>query len=204
MPELLLEQYKVAPGDTHPRGIYDGTWNIAGICANCTRKIPVGSGFERIDFTNSNENMIWALGPPGLNPHSNDYDAPLRRHTAYGHFTMDLGAASVTTNNDSALASVGLPPLGTADDDARIDGNVKNDHEPSSPAHAALMCFAFLIVFPLGVISSRVLEKVKLHAAIQGAGLAIVIIGMGIGIYMSKYYNRVCYKLFQLVSSTWY
>lgn len=187
---VSLENVAPPRYDPNPEGIHNGVWDVAARCPNCTRSLGVGTGVDAIDFSGEDD-MIFAFGPENDYSQSNALDAPLRRHTAYGHFRIDLGAASVTTPDDDLARSVGVPPLGNSSDHSFIVGSISNDNEPSSAAHAAIMCFAFLIMFPAGVIAARIFNKVRWHAAIQAGGLLLVIIGVAIGIYMSKYYNRV-------------
>lgn len=177
--------------DEHPNGVRDDHWFVAAKCPNCTASLGVGSGVAKPDWTNSRAEMIFAFGPPHFYPRSDALDAPLRRHEFYGHYNIDLQAATVTTTDANALKSVTIPPLGENGGNSNMDGALTHDHEPASSAHAALMCFAFIIAFPAGVFAARILEKVKLHAALQGFGFLLVIAGMATGIYTSKYYNRV-------------
>lgn len=106
---------------------------------------------------------------------------------------MDMTKATITTTDEAELTQVTVPALGTGANGASIEGNIKDDHERSSPAHAIFMCFAFLVAFPLGVFAARILGKVTIHAGLQGIGMLFVIIGLGVGIYISKYYNRVSF-----------
>ena len=128
-----------------------GNMTVAGFCSNCTQ-----AAKNSIDLTNKNQNFIWAVGPPGHNPWTRALDGPLRRHDHYGYFQMDMTQAK----GDA------LPQLGAATVHANASpgkgGNV-NDHDFGDAGHAFVMGLAFLIIFPLGVFSLRVLNSVKLH-----------------------------------------
>jgi hypothetical protein len=84
-----------------------------------------------------------------------------------------------------------LPPLGTNSTSGTSLKSSTNDHEFASSGHAIVMCFAFLIVFPLGVFMVRVLESVKLHMYIQSVAFVLVLLGFISGIVVSESYNRV-------------
>lgn len=182
---IKLSQVDPPSGDPHPNGIHDETWFVSAHCQNCTN---VGYGVSALDLTSKNQPFIFAFGNPSQDPNSNSLDAPLRRHGAYGFFTMDMTLATVTSGD---ISKVTVPALGTKANGADIEGQIKNDRDVASPSHALFMVFAFLVMFPLGVFSQRVLGKIKLHSAIQAGGLLIVIIGMGLGLWAGKYYNRV-------------
>ena len=107
---------------------------------------------------------------------------PLRQHNVHGTFQLDMTQAHGT----------GLPPLGTTEVGVANQGSLSMDREMSSPVHAFLMCLAFIVLFPLGVVLMRVFSSVKIHMYIQGAGLAIVTIASGLGIAISSNYQRVC------------
>ena len=54
------------------------------------------------------------------------------------------------------------------------------------------MSLAFILIFPFGALLMRLLRRkgVLFHAGVQIFGLALVIIGLGTGVYVSRQYNR--------------
>ncbi|KAF2095422.1 CBD9-like protein, partial [Rhizodiscina lignyota] len=185
--KINLSQVDPPSGDSHPNGVHDDTWFTSGICRNCTAP---GLGANSIDLTSTSQPFIFAFGPQDKNPDSNSLSAPLRRHTAYGYFEMDMTKATVTSTDDDDISKITVPALGTGSNGASIQGDIHDDHETSSPIHAVLMCFAFLVAFPLGVFAARIMGKVAWHQAVQSVGMIIVIGGMGAGLYAGKFYNR--------------
>ncbi|KAF2404316.1 hypothetical protein EJ06DRAFT_546243 [Trichodelitschia bisporula] len=160
--------------DPHPNGIRDGYYYAAWHCLNCADQIGINP-------TSKNQGFIWALGPPGHSPRSNDVEAPLRMHRGHGYFGLDMTKA----------VGKEMPPLGTASEGVVTQNNkLTLDHDAGSPGHAAVMGLAFVVVFPLGVLALRVLDKVKLHMVFQSIGLLLVLLGFGSGLYISRVYNR--------------
>lgn len=83
---------------------------------------------------------------------------------------------------DSLFATAGASGL--------IDG--QTDRDWALPVHAVLMCMAFVLVLPAGALALRFLQSVLWHGIAQAVGVLLVLIGFGIGVYVSHEYNRVC------------
>lgn len=165
------------------------TLAVNGICKNITSS-KTGHSKGAIDLTSSSQNFIFALGPTGKTVKSDSKSEGIRRHTLYGQFSMDLSKAAVANANQidqAQLSSVGY----WQNANAQLVGGVSSDHDWSGPLHAAIMGVAFIIVFPLGVVFLRALEKVKWHAWTQGVAVVLAIIGLGVGIYLGMEYNHV-------------
>ncbi|KAK7187970.1 hypothetical protein DPSP01_003144 [Paraphaeosphaeria sporulosa] len=161
---------------------------VNGVCKNITR-ITASDSKGAIDLTSSSQNFIFGLGPTGKTIQSDSKSAGIRRHTLYGQFSLDLSKATVANTEDvdeAQLSSVG----NWQNANAQVVGDVTSDRDWSGPAHVVLMGGAFVIVFPLGVVFLRVLEKVKWHAWMQGVGMVLAIIGLGVGIYLGREYNH--------------
>ncbi|KAF2258957.1 CBD9-like protein [Lojkania enalia] len=142
-----------------------------------------------INFASSDQNFIFALGPTGKDINSDSKSATIRRHTLYGEFKMDLSRVTVQTS--ASVDQEELSDVGSwQNSNAQLDDGVTNDHDWSGPVHAALMCGAFVLLFPIGVVFLRVLERVRWHAWMQGFGLVIAVIGVGVGIYLGREYNH--------------
>jgi protein-S-isoprenylcysteine O-methyltransferase Ste14 len=102
-------------------------------------------------------------------------------HSLHGTFQLDMTQAH----------GIKLPALGTKEVGVAFQGKSTRDREVGSPAHALLMSVGFVIVFPLGILMLRILNKVKIHAIVQGVGLLLVSVGWVIGFVISKRYQRV-------------
>lgn len=160
--------------DKNPYGINNGIYSVTGFVANGT----VRAG---IDPKSKGQPFIFAVGPENHAPRSNSFTAPLRQHVLHGNFLLDMTSAY----------GIKLPALGTAEAGVKLQGSTTLDHERSSPAHALILIFAFLVIFPLGVLMLRLLNKVNLHMYVQTVGMLFVVIGTIMGFIMSKTYNRV-------------
>jgi hypothetical protein len=172
--DLGLHTAVPTPQDPHPNGIIGDTYFVAGQCSNCLDNASISA-------TTKVQNFIFAVGPPAKSPRSDSFAAPLRRHAIYGKFTLDMTAAK----------GLSLPPLGTKEVGVVKHGEVIRDRERVSSGHALVMCFTFVVLFPLGIVLLRLLQKVNIHMYIQSVGLLLVAIGLASGLVVSKYYNRV-------------
>ncbi|KAL8713397.1 MAG: hypothetical protein Q9220_002596 [cf. Caloplaca sp. 1 TL-2023] len=158
-------------------GIKDGRYVINAVCHNCK-----GWNSGTIDFKSTSQPMIYAVGADGLYLNSDAKDAGLRRHDFYGSFTMDLSAAS----GDPLL----FPPTDLSNANATATGDEHNDHEYSSTVHAIAMLGAFVAIFPVGTFYQKVHGRVSWHWCTQAFGVLVVLVGAGLGLGISHYYNR--------------
>ncbi|KAF2675870.1 hypothetical protein K458DRAFT_197029 [Lentithecium fluviatile CBS 122367] len=148
----------------------------------------------KLDFNNEAQPFIFAVGPTDRHLLSDSKSAGIRRHSLYGSFTLDIRAASVNTSHDinqPALSSVGS----WAPKNAKLVVEPHKDLDWSGPIHSLLMCGTFVVVFPMGVVFLRVLEKVRWHAYMQGVGTVLVAGGVGMGVYAGREYNQVSIPL---------
>lgn len=155
----------------------DGMLFVSGTCTNCTNLAK-----STIDLTSTAQPFIFAVGEVDRFPATTSKSGPLRRHAYYGYFTMDLTKATDDGGDD---------PISLHDEaeNAQLTGFV-TDHDIADPAHAFVMVLAFLVIFPLGVLSLRVFKNVKLHMIFQSIGLGLGIIGAAMGFYLTTLYNR--------------
>jgi hypothetical protein len=75
---------------------------------------------------------------------------------------------------------------------ASIVLEMTTDSSKAPAAHALIMIFAFVFLFPLGSLLISVLHKALWHGAVQILALLLVVTGFGLGIYLSTQYNKVC------------
>lgn len=162
---------------------------VNGLCKNITQ-FNTGQGEGNIDLTSTHQNFIFGLGPTSRSIRSDSESADIRRHALYGQFTMDLSKATVDNAQDVDQARLG-GVSNWENSNAQLAGGVTSDFDWSGPAHAVFMGGAFVILFPLGVIFLRLVEKVRWHAWMQGTSAAIAVFGVGIGIYLGRQYNHV-------------
>ncbi|KAI4253080.1 MAG: hypothetical protein L6R42_007714, partial [Xanthoria sp. 1 TBL-2021] len=163
--------------DLRQSDIQDGRYLAVGVCHNC-KEWQSGS----VDFDSTTQPMIYAVGPDDLHLNSDAQDAGLRRHTYWGSFTIDLRAA----RGDPAA----FPPNELNTRNATAKGDEHNDHEYTSSLHAVAMAGTFVLIFPLGTFYKMIMGNVRWHWITQALGLIIVLVGAGLGLGMSRHYNR--------------
>ncbi|KAF2186466.1 iron reductase domain protein [Zopfia rhizophila CBS 207.26] len=146
-------------------------------------------GDGKLDFNNVRQSFIFALGPTDRHLHSDSKSANIRRHSLFGRFTVDLPHASVDKVED--VKANELSAVGTwHNHNAEMEGEPKKDNDWGGAVHSLMMGGTFVVLFPMGVVFLRLLEKVKWHAWVQGAGMVIVVMGVGLGLYLGRFYNH--------------
>lgn len=111
----------------------------------------------------------------------------------FGHFTVDMTKAAVNTTEDVSFDELSV--VGTWQNHyAQLTSGPTKDRDWGGSVHSALMCGTFVVLFPVGVIFLRLVEKVKWHAWMQGLGLVLIACGVGIGIWASGQYNNVGFQ----------
>ena len=133
--------------------------------------------------------MIYAIGPDDIDLSSDSKSAGLRRHEYYGKFTIDMTQAKFPDHLDPLSA---FPLNTTSSNSTQTVGHEVHDHDFNSPIHAVFMAGVFVILFPLGTLWLRIFGLVRSHWITQACGYFIVLLGAGLGIRISKEYNRVC------------
>jgi hypothetical protein len=162
------------------------------MCRNCT-KWATGS----LDLESKTQPMIFALGPE-RHFGSDSVEASIPRHAMYGQFTVDLTEATNYTGWYGRVPAPNVPQFTFPPDDTAFATsgavflNSENMSNPMPGAHGALMCVAFVIIFPLGGIVMQFLKRALAHAAIQCIGMLSVLAGFGIAVNMARQYNKVC------------
>ena len=157
----------------------NGRYSVRWDCFNCRDWKGV-----RLNVSDEKQRMIFAVGPRNIDLDTSDPDAALRRHDWYGKFEINM-----TKSFGDNIAFENFWP--TKSDGASEVGNEVDDHDFASSNHAVLMAGAFVILFPLGIIWLRIFGKVWLHWLTQAIGVLVFFSGAGIGIVLSKQYNRV-------------
>ena len=145
-----------------------------------------------IDFDSTQQSFIFALGPTDRHLHSNDKDAQIKRHSMFGHFQIDITKSTVQTTSD--VSHDELSSIATWENHgAQLIGKVTKDRDWGGNIHSLLMCTAYVLMFPVGVVFLRLLEKVRWHWWMQVVGVGFVLLGLGLGIWAALEYNHVGY-----------
>lgn len=159
---------------------------------HCKNITALGKGDGKLDLSNAKQPFIYAWGPTDSPMLSSSNSASMKRHDAYGNFWLDMTKA---TSSDSAQV---MFPTGASlfnSTNSGTDGQAESDGDKVGPAHAALMLVAFAVIFPLGAILLRFLDSVKAHYIAQSIGVLAAIVGVGVGIYLSKMYNHASHLI---------
>jgi hypothetical protein len=143
-------------------------------CTNCRS----WSGGNSIDITNTEQPMIFALGPDGTF-NSDDLNANIRQHDSgsMGGFTLNL---------KEATGLGGLPSGAALTSSSGSNGGGSSHRSISVGFHALLMVGGFLVVLPAGYLALRMFEKVWLHWAVQSFGLLVIALGSIVGVAISR------------------
>lgn len=167
-------------------GLVDNSrYVFLGRCANC-RAWSGGAG--TIDVTSRAQSFLYATGPDG-EVGSDTLDAPLKMHLNYGTFTMDMVHA--TTSGAAGAPEIPIGDNSTAEAVATTQGlSVTDKSDGAARAHAVIMVLTFVGFFPFGILVLRLGSWVRWHAVNQGLGLIGVIVGFGLGVHTSYFYNR--------------
>jgi len=164
----------------------DGRLRADAVCRNCTSWL---SGGVNLDLTDTAAPFIFAVGP-SKDMRSSSLTASMRRHDFYGHFTMNMSAA--TSSEEGAV-----PPPNSKNGtyelrDASGAKNMTADSSTAPAAHALVMIAAFVLLFPLGSLVVKVLQKALWHGIVQILAVVMITAGFGLGVYLSTQYNKVC------------
>ena len=185
-----------APNCNTAKHVPGGLMISHGVCRGC-------GNVSSLDYGSKAQPFIFAVGPKtGLNDDS--LDAPLKRHTFYGRFTMDMTLATTPLDFSEGpdYGRVPAPNVGedspNQSDDAFVSAgssppvDAHADSDPQPIVHGVMMCLTFIVVFPLGSLLLRLTNSVRWHWAVQSFGVLCMAIGFGTGVYASFEYNRVC------------
>ena len=158
-----------------------GNYVVKGMCQNC-RSWSGGS----LDTSSSEQPMIWGSGPAGT-LRSDDLNARISVHQAKGRFQIDMRSST----GEPGLPAFQLSNTTTSDDSPNFPSGSSGPagffSKPSMIiAHAIMMIVAFLILFPAGYAILRLMDKVIIHAAVQGFAAFIVVIASVLGIRASN------------------
>ncbi|KAF2020748.1 iron reductase domain protein [Aaosphaeria arxii CBS 175.79] len=166
---------------------------VNAICHNITtsHSPTADEGEASVNLTSTTQPFIFALGPTDRKIQSDSKTAGIRRHVLYGQFAMDLSKTALADSNPIDEVTTQLSSVGNwQNSNAQLVGDVTRDHDWAPATHGAFMCVTFVLVFPLGVVLLRLLERVKWHAWVQTFGVVLVVVGLGVGVYLGMQYNH--------------
>jgi hypothetical protein len=169
---------------------------LTAICRNCT-----SWSNPPLDLTSTSAPFMFAFGPindqttagwfngaaSGSARWSNSLTNPLRSHTIYGTFTMNMQQATVQTN-----PALQLPALGISNNGANLTGNVNiESFDFLSGGHAILMCLVFAFIMPLEFILRMFIKWIGLRIFFTSISIIVFIAGLVLGFLVSPQFLRV-------------
>ncbi|KAI9872543.1 MAG: hypothetical protein M1830_001493 [Pleopsidium flavum] len=192
-------------------GIANGIMTANVRCSNCD-----SWNGGSMDLKSSSSSWIWAV-KDGSSLDTNDQSANLQQHSVQGAFKFDLtkasGGNSLNPFQDatatstaaggaaptSAVSGANSGPNASSDGSSSSGSSSEGDDSGSSGgskamehrmviAHGVLMSLAFLIFFPLGALTIRLLSfagTVWVHAGAQVFAYSMALAAFGIGIWIA-------------------
>lgn len=169
-----------------------GTIIAHAVCFNCSRW---ATGF--LDTRSTTQPFIFALGP-NTDFRSDSLEASIPRHSLVGKFTMDMTEATNYTGWYGRVPAPNIPHFPFPPNDTAFASSnsepafdVRTINNPLPGTHGALMCVAFVLVFPSGALIMQFLKRTLWHAAVQLIGFCLVFSGFGVAVHFARQYNRV-------------
>ncbi|KAH0536468.1 hypothetical protein FGG08_006649 [Glutinoglossum americanum] len=156
-------------------GIVHDQFVVNARCTNC-RKWDQGS----LSVDSESQEFIYALGPTWSSIRTDSKSALMQRHIGYGFFTMNL---------KQAKGDAGVPEGTRTSTGSESSESIHSDYNFVLFAHIVFMVGSFVVLLPLGVLFLRAFQKVKLHSINQNITVVIILIGGGMGIYLSTMFN---------------
>ena len=137
----------------------------------------------------TSQDFSFAVGPApwGAGLQSNSLSAGLKRHSAYGAFTMDMSKAVSASSSGAGVPTASNNEWNMT---ATTLNMSKQDFDPAPAIHGLIMCVCFVILFPVGALVLRAMSAVKSHAWVQGVAGVLVLMAAAGGVVNSLQYNR--------------
>ncbi|KAL7770643.1 hypothetical protein CFE70_000581 [Pyrenophora teres f. teres 0-1] len=131
-------------------------------CSNCR---------SYIDTKSTAQPMIYAFGK-AQNLRSNSPSAHLQRHIQYGHFTMDMTAAT---------GAGGVPAPSNALNGVGAMTGMVRDHDRANLAHTILGCLAIFLLWPLNVLVVAFFKNIKIHIVLSALIMVFLLVSFVLG-----------------------
>ncbi|KAK1917997.1 hypothetical protein P3342_000715 [Pyrenophora teres f. teres] len=140
-------------------------------CSNCR---------SYIDTKSTAQPMIYAFGK-AQNLRSNSPSAHLQRHIQYGHFTMDMTAAT---------GAGGVPAPSNALNGVGAMTGMVRDHDRANLAHTILGCLAIFLLWPLNVLVVAFFKNIKIHIVLSALIMVFLLVSFVLGGVTSSQYSQ--------------
>jgi hypothetical protein len=160
---------EILPGTTTTN---DSMLILKAVCHNCR---------DFFDPKATAQPMMYAFGP-GARLNSDSQSANLKRHVRYGHFTMNMVAATGVG---------GVPAKTNSKNGVEMDGEMVRDHDRANHAHAIIGCLALFVIWPLNVLFAGFSKNIRIHIGVSVVIMVFLIVAYALGISTSAQFNRV-------------
>jgi hypothetical protein len=157
---------------------------LSAVCRNCTHL-----SSPPLDLNSTAAPFMWALGPINTGTsigHYNSQSAPLRLHSMWSLFTVNMQQATVPTNPNSEL-----PLLGTATNGASASATVGLEHNFNTAVHGFALIVGLIILIPIDIVLRMCIRSVKLHMISVTGSTILFIAGIALGFVQSPLFLRV-------------
>ncbi len=147
-----------------------GVMQIAFVCRNCTNW-----SNPPLDLNDTKAPFMFAVGPISSQTGMrwfNSPSAPLRSHSMWGQFTMDMTVATVQSPDGIFVPTLGMSTVG-----------------------ASSTATAIGLILPLDAVIFKLFRRVRMHIWFEAAMMLLFLIGLGLGFYASVLFVRVSVEL---------
>lgn len=147
-----------------------------------------------LDTSSTSSTWVWAekMGPAIA---SSDPEYSITRHDSRGVYAVNMAQARVATVNETnPFAGTNAASTAQPTDNGGTTTTTSSS-DKALIAHTVLMCAAFVVLFPSFAISIHVIPSAKvvplIHAPLQLFTLALVLAGLGLGVYLGVNTNNM-------------
>ncbi|KAF2664617.1 CBD9-like protein [Microthyrium microscopicum] len=169
-------------GDSNPNSPGDNI-DMSIICRNAAQY-----SSPSLDLSSKEAPFMWALGRTTFKNGTNANDSPsadLRSHSAHATFTIDMTQATVPSNSNDTI-----PTLGSEVSGASSHSNVETTRDYLSPGHAIATIVALIVLIPLDSMMRMCIKTVKFHIFMYILITILFIVGSALGFAVSSQFNR--------------
>jgi len=167
---------------------------MSAVCYGCAQ-------LANLDLTSTAAPFMWAIGPVfyggSLMRFSDSPNYPLRIHSGYAQFTMDMTQATVDSNPTGQLPSLGQQMSGAIQ---TLAPSLKSDFK--TPSHGALIVIGLLLLLPMSLVIGTCIRSPIVNGIILGFVFIFALIGFILGFLLSPLYLRVSLSLFSNSASS--
>lgn len=163
-----------------------GVMQMAFVCRSC-----INWSTPPLDLTSTQAPFMLAVGHISDQTGMRWFDspsAPLRSHSTWAQFTMDMTVATVQSADGVTVPQLRDFIVGASANATKVHND---PYDYGSAFHAITMCLAVGLFIPFDALVLKVFRKIKFHFWMQGITLTLFVIGLGLGFWIATWYVRV-------------